>query len=103
MLKCLLGEALVFEGTIASIPPPDRKTLKAFRFNFFHGRPGDSTSFPMLGGHSAELFDDLDDLMTLQASEPPDRLTMFVQNYFGYLFKVEQSVQIDARSVPSYG
>ncbi|KAB5572028.1 hypothetical protein GE09DRAFT_653750 [Coniochaeta sp. 2T2.1] len=80
-------EALLFESTLAAIPPPDSKTLKAFRLNFFHGRPEDSTSFPMLGGHSSGLYDDPDDLVVLQASEPLDRLTMFVQDNFGYLFK----------------
>ncbi len=81
----------MFESTLASVPPPDRKTLKAFRLNFFHGRPEDSTSFPMLGGHSSELYDDPDDLVVLQVSEPPDRLTMFVQDNFGYLFKVGET------------
>ncbi|KAM5344699.1 hypothetical protein ACJ41O_010561 [Fusarium nematophilum] len=79
-------EAMIFESTLASIPPPDRKTLKAFRVNFFHGRPEESKDFPMLGGHSASLYDDPDGLVVLHTSEPPDRLTMFVQDYFGFLF-----------------
>ncbi|KAH7001149.1 hypothetical protein EDB80DRAFT_721565 [Ilyonectria destructans] len=82
-------ESLLFESTLASIAPPDRKTLKAFRFNFFHGRPEDQASFPMLGGHSSDLYDDPDDLVALQVLEMPDRLTMFVQNNFGYFFKEE--------------
>ncbi|RTE84831.1 hypothetical protein BHE90_000608 [Fusarium euwallaceae] len=80
-------EAMIFESTLATIPPPDRKTLKAFRINFFHGRPEESKDWPMLGGHSSSLYDDPDDLVVLHTAEPPDRLTMFVQDYFGFLFK----------------
>ncbi|CEI70553.1 hypothetical protein FVEN_g952 [Fusarium venenatum] len=80
-------EALVFESTLATIPPPDRRTLKAFRINFFHGHPDNISSFPMLGGYGSQLFDDPDDLLVLHTQEPPDRLTMFMQDYFGYLFE----------------
>ncbi|KAI8680304.1 hypothetical protein NCS57_00310600 [Fusarium keratoplasticum] len=80
-------EAMIFESTLATIPPPDRKTLKAFRINFFHGRPEESRDWPMLGGHSSDLYDDPDDLVVLHTAEPPDRLTLFVQDYFGFLFK----------------
>lgn len=82
---------MIFESTLATIPPPDRKTLKAFRINFFHGRPEESKDWPMLGGHSSDLYDDPDDLVVLHTAEPPDRLTMFVQDYFGFMFKVVNS------------
>ncbi|KAI0398012.1 hypothetical protein F5Y17DRAFT_454591 [Xylariaceae sp. FL0594] len=82
-------EALIFESTLARISPPDRKTLKAFRFNFFHGRPGQDGTFPTLGGSSSGLYDDPDDLVALRVAEDPDRLTMFVQDNFGFLFKEE--------------
>ena len=49
-----------------------------FRLNFFHGPPENSTSFPTLGGHNWELYDDPHDLVVLQALEQPDRVTMFV-------------------------
>lgn len=78
----------MFESTLARIPPPDRKTLKAFRFHFFHGRPGDRLSFPMLGGHSSTVYDDSNDLVALHATEDPDRLTVFVRDNFGFLFQV---------------
>ena len=83
-----IGEALIFESTLAHIPPPDRKTLKAFRFNFFRGRPGQESAFPMLGGPSSGLYDDPDDLVALQVAEDPDRLTMFVRNNLGFMFQV---------------
>ncbi|KAK3297131.1 uncharacterized protein B0H64DRAFT_391417 [Chaetomium fimeti] len=79
-------EALVFESTLARIQPPDRKTLKAFRRNFFHGRPGETRSFPMLGGPSSSVYDDEDDLLALHGTEDPDRLTVFVRDNFGFLF-----------------
>lgn len=79
---------MLFESTLASISPPDRKTWKAFRLNFFHGRPEDPDSFPMLGGHGSGLYDDVDDLVALHSSEPPDRLTVFAQDNFGFLFEV---------------
>ncbi|KAK3387542.1 hypothetical protein B0H63DRAFT_559043 [Podospora didyma] len=82
-------EAMLFESTLAAIPPPDRKTLKAFRFNFFHGRPQTPEAFPTLGGNSCSLYDDPDDLVALHASDHRDRLTVFVQDNFGYLFKDE--------------
>ena len=78
----------MFESTLARLQPPDRKTLKAFRFNFFHGRPGNDKSFPMLGGHSSTAYDDLNDLLALHATEDLDRLTVFVKDNFGFLFQV---------------
>ncbi|KAF4947657.1 hypothetical protein FSARC_13918 [Fusarium sarcochroum] len=86
-----LGEAIIFESTLAAIPPPDRKTLKAFRISFFHGRPEESKDFPMLGGYSSTLYDDPDDLLVLHTREPPDRLTTFVQDYFGFLFEMSDT------------
>ncbi|KAI1111685.1 hypothetical protein F5Y14DRAFT_303983 [Nemania sp. NC0429] len=80
-------EALLFESTLATIPTPDRKTLKAFKDEFFHLKPGESTGWPMLGGSSSKLYDDPDDLLVFHAPEQRDRLTMFIQDNFGYLFK----------------
>ncbi|KAI1358664.1 hypothetical protein F5Y08DRAFT_321302 [Xylaria arbuscula] len=82
-------EALIIESTLARVSPPDRKTLKAFRFNFFHGRPGEEGTFPTLGGHSSNLYDDPDDLVALHVTEDSDRLTMFVKDNFGFLFQEE--------------
>ncbi len=78
----------MFESTLARLQPPDRKTLKAFRFNFFHGRPGDELSLPMLGGHDSTVYDDADDLIALCTTDDPDRLTVFVRDNFGFLFQV---------------
>lgn len=80
------GEALIFESTLSSVPRPDRNTLKAFRSNFF--RKLDNQHLPLLEGYSSEVYNDPDDLVALHNSKPPNRLTMFVKNYFGFLFKV---------------
>lgn len=80
------GEALIFESTLASVPRPDKNTLKAFRSAFF--RKLGNEHLPLLEGHSAEVYDDPDDLVALHNSKPPDRLTTFVKNDLGFLFKV---------------
>ncbi|CEI70987.1 hypothetical protein FVEN_g9651 [Fusarium venenatum] len=95
-------EAILFEGTLATIPQPDRRTLKAFRIHFFHGRPEESRDFPMLGGRSSNLYDDPDDLLVLHTREPPDRLTTFVQDYFGFLFEEPDTHVATAGSSISY-
>lgn len=77
---------MIFESTLASIPRPDKNTLKAFRSNFF--RKYGNEHLPLLEGHSSEIYDDPDDLVALHNSKPPDRLTMFVKNELGFLFKV---------------
>lgn len=80
------GEALIFESTLASVPRPDKNTLKAFRSTFF--RKLGSEHLPLLEGHSSDVYDNPDDLVALHNSKPPDRLTMFVKNDLGFLFKV---------------
>lgn len=70
------------------MPHPDKKTLNAFRFTFFHGRPGDSMSFPTLGGSSKWVYDDANDLVATKNPAEQDRLSMFIQDNFAFLFKV---------------
>ncbi|CAG7561059.1 unnamed protein product [Fusarium equiseti] len=94
---------LVFESTLATIPPPGRKILKAFRMNFFHGRPEEAGAFPTLGGHGAHLYDDADDLLVLHTRELPDRLTMFVQDYFGFLFEDREQDECGGTTGTSVG
>ncbi|KAF2422990.1 hypothetical protein EJ08DRAFT_725165 [Tothia fuscella] len=55
--------------------------LKTFRSRF-----GDSKTYPTLGGTSADLYDDRDDLVVLNVDESPDRLTAFAQNHMTSLF-----------------
>ncbi|KAF2269358.1 hypothetical protein CC78DRAFT_612345 [Lojkania enalia] len=79
-------EALLFENKLASIPTPSNRILHAFRLEFFNGKSGDSKSFPTLGGCSAGLYDNIDDLVGLCVPENPDRLTSFAQDHLGCLF-----------------
>lgn len=81
-------EALIFESTLARLPEPNNKTLKAFRRRFFNGGSKDDHAFPILGGHSSHLLDDADDLVALKVEEEQDRLTVFVQNHLAFLFQV---------------
>ncbi|KAM7206467.1 hypothetical protein V8F20_002816 [Naviculisporaceae sp. PSN 640] len=82
-------QALMFESTLAAIPPPDRKVLKAFRDHFFHRRPNDRVPFPTLSGFSATVYDDPTDLVSIHHLQDQDRLTIFVRDHFGYFFKEE--------------
>lgn len=93
------GEALIFESTIARLESPDPKITKAFRLNFFHGRPEDKLSFPMLGGHSSSLYDDPDDLIALQVVEDSDKLTIFVRDHFGFMFQVSEQYSTATLSI----
>lgn len=78
---------MLFESTIARLQRPDDKILKAFKLNFFHGRLGEKDSFPMLGGQSSKLYDDTEDLVALQVTEDPDKLTTFVRDRLGFMFQ----------------
>jgi hypothetical protein len=70
------------------MPQPSQRTFDAFKVHFFNGEDSDPMRYPILGGHSANLLDDLNDLLTLKIPEHEDRLTRFVQNYLGCLFRV---------------
>ena len=76
------------EEKLASMSLPDEKTLEAFRFTFFNGRPGDIMSFPTLGGNSISLYDDADDLVAVKILVEQDRLSILIQNHLAFLFKV---------------
>ncbi|CAO2647995.1 Nn.00g089170.m01.CDS01 [Neocucurbitaria sp. VM-36] len=79
-------EALLFESTLASLPRPSKTVLGAFQQTFYHEGDDNAEPFPTLGGHSAGLYDDIDDLVALSVQEAPDRLTNFAQEHLGFLF-----------------
>ena len=70
---------------MALLPGPTKKTLEAFQTVFYNNNPPDR-SFPVLGGHSAHIYDELGTLAALKKPEERDRLTIFVQNHLGFLF-----------------
>ncbi|CAN9145643.1 unnamed protein product [Alternaria alternata] len=59
-------EALLFESTLATIPRPSKGILRAFLTEFYNQSDGKGEPFPTLGGHSAGLYDDIDDLVALR-------------------------------------
>jgi len=70
---------------MALLPGPTKKTLEAFQTVFYNNSTTDR-SFPVLGGHSAHIYDELRTLAALKKPEERDRLTIFVQNHLGFLF-----------------
>jgi hypothetical protein len=89
-------EALLFESTLASLPPPSKRVLRAFRTEFFNEALDSSKGFPTLGGHSVDLWDDIDDLVALRVQEDQDRLTTFAQDHLGCLFPVSKDEPVQA-------
>lgn len=85
-------EALLFESTLANLPSPSKGTLRAFQ-DVYYNQAGDmSERFPTLGGHSAGLYDDIEDLVSLRVRETSDRLTNFVHERLGCLFPVSGAI-----------
>jgi hypothetical protein len=79
-------EALLFESTLATLPRPSKGVLRAFQAEFYNQTQGKGEPFPTLGGHSAGLYDDIDDLVALRVQEDQDRLTTFAQEHLAFLF-----------------
>ena len=78
---------MFYESHLASIPGPSKRTLEAFRHQFWNR--GSGSPYPTLGGHSARLFDDSEDLVSLR-TEDRDRLTSFLQDHCSSVFKIRE-------------
>lgn len=81
-------EALFFESTLATMQPPTKRVLRAFQKEFYNEDSGATDPFPTLGGHSAGIYDDRDDLVALRAYDDVDPLTTFAQDRLAFLFPV---------------
>jgi hypothetical protein len=81
-------EALMFESTLATMLPPSKKILHAFQDEFYNQHDGKSQPFPTLGGNSAGIYDDRDDLVALRVVDDLDRLTTFAQEHLAFFFPV---------------
>jgi hypothetical protein len=92
-------EALLFESTLATLPSPSKKTMRAFRQVYYNQADGKGEPFPTLGGRSAELYDDIDDLVALRVQETSDRLSKFAHERLGFLFPVSYHRCGDTRAV----
>ena len=82
-----VGEALVLESALVSNHPPLPRTLEAFR-NHFENENDREGPFSTLGGLSANILDDADDLMALRTPLDEDRLTKLLRYYLPVLFVV---------------
>jgi len=80
----------VLECTLLSLKPPQRRTLQAFRNEFHNVDQAGCKEFPTLGGKSANILDDPNDLIALRKGEKEDRLTSFLRYCFPYLFIVSR-------------
>ncbi|OAL49312.1 hypothetical protein IQ07DRAFT_622405 [Pyrenochaeta sp. DS3sAY3a] len=77
-------EALQSEVSMIAHPPPSKSVYRAFKNEVFV--KSENGLIPVLGGNSAGLYDDVDELMALRVQENPDRLSTFVQENLGFLF-----------------
>ncbi|KAL8703745.1 MAG: hypothetical protein Q9201_003070 [Fulgogasparrea decipioides] len=78
-------EALIRESTPLSLKRPGKRTLEAFR-NKFMNADSSGENFPTLGGRSASILDDENELVTLRAWPHDDKLTSFLRRYFALFF-----------------
>jgi hypothetical protein len=85
-------EALMFESTLATMLPPSKKVLCAFQEEYYNQNDGKNQPFPTLGGHSAGIYDDRDDLVALRVVDDSDRLTKFAQERLAFLFPVSDTI-----------
>ena len=79
-------EAILLESTLISLKSPSRRTWKAFQ-NTFHNADSEEP-YPTLGGNSASLYDNRNDLMALRVGTEEDRLTAFMRYSCPWLFVV---------------
>jgi hypothetical protein len=89
-------EALLFESTLATMPRPRKRTLRAFREEFHNWHSGNGDPFPTLGGQSAGVYDDIEDLVALRAQDTTDRLSTFAQEHLAFLFPVRKGLCVKA-------
>ncbi|KAF2193950.1 hypothetical protein K469DRAFT_548266 [Zopfia rhizophila CBS 207.26] len=74
-------DALIRQSTILNLEHPNRRVRGAITGWFEHNRP--------LVGHGRNLFDGKAkyDTVAIRTAPDQDRLTLFLQNYLGYLFR----------------
>ncbi|KAK8091518.1 hypothetical protein PG997_001879 [Apiospora hydei] len=80
-------QALLSESQMASLPIPDRRTLKAFRWQLWKGVPWMPGSQSALGGNGQSIYDDHKALVALKFPDQHDRMSQFAENHLGQLFK----------------
>jgi hypothetical protein len=81
-------ETLLFESTLATLPRPYKGVLSAFQTEYYNEKDKRWEPFSTLGGSSAGIYDDIDDLVTLRVQDDQDRLRNFAQEHLAFLFPV---------------
>lgn len=82
---------MLTESKFAALPPPDKKTFKAFRGELFEWDSVTNSNLCVIGGHSKRLYDEPNDLVALRNRDNQDRLSQFAEDYLGYFFQVSRS------------
>ena len=76
------------ESTLLSLRPPLKRTMNAFRNAFRNVKEPGDPGYPTLGGRSAGILDDPNDMIALHQTEPENRLTDLIRYYLPSLFVV---------------
>lgn len=77
----------MLESALLDLKKPQTRTLEAFR-NVFNNVDEFGYGYPTLGGRSATIFNDANDLMALRTQDEDDRLTSLLRYSFPFLFVV---------------
>ncbi|KAH6651846.1 hypothetical protein BKA67DRAFT_693088 [Truncatella angustata] len=94
-------EALLNERRFAAIPPPDKRTFKAFREELFYFDTASNSSLCVIGGHSKNLYNETNELAALRVQEQQDRLSQFVEDHLGYFFQEKSKPNSYAAGITS--
>jgi hypothetical protein len=87
-----IGEALVMESTMLSLRRPAKQTFDAF-LDEFNNQGNSKGPYPTLGGRSASLYDEREDLIALRRPAEEDRLTIVLRRYFPFLFMTKRQAR----------
>lgn len=92
-LPRFIDEALALHKTLFNGTPPSNSTIKALRNWFFNNdvEKRGYSGVPQLRGLSQYTYDDPADLVALRVPAEQDRLSRFIQRYFGVLFLVRRA------------
>lgn len=90
MLRPVTGEALLLESKLAELDSPPVRTFDTLYHISTRYNKASKRREPVLGGHSATLYESENDLVLLRQPVYEDRVTMFVQRYLPILFLVRR-------------
>ncbi len=80
----------MLESALLPLKKPQTRTLEAIR-NVFNNLDKSGHGYPTLGGRSAGILNDSNDLVALRTRDEEDRLTSFLRYCFPLLFVVSIS------------